>query len=105
MLLHSINHSGAEAEKISCVLPSSSKATVLSHTTAPRAPSLTGEPISFKHGPPDADALMNPTKRLEDEEAGIFNEVLEASNQEEIIHENLRIKKRLPGSVFGGWFG
>lgn len=29
-----------------------------------------------KDGIPDADALMNPTKGLEDEEAGVLNEIL-----------------------------
>lgn len=39
---------------------------------------------------PDADALVNSAEGLKDEEAGIFNEVLQASNQEEVIHKNLR---------------
>lgn len=36
---------------------------------------------------------MNPTKGLKDEETGIFNEVLKASDQEEIIHKNLKEKE------------
>lgn len=51
---------------------------------------LTGKLIYFKHSLPDADALMNPTKRLKDEETGVFNEILKASNQEEIIHKDLK---------------
>ena len=39
---------------------------------------------------PDANALVNPAEGLKDEETGILNEVLQASNQEEVIHKNLR---------------
>ena len=33
---------------------------------------------------------MNSAEGLKDEEAGILDEVLQASNQEEVIHKNLR---------------
>ena len=36
-----------------------------------------------------ADAFMNSAECLEDQEAGILNEVIQAGNQEEVIHENL----------------
>lgn len=39
---------------------------------------------------PDANALMNPAEGFKDEEAGVLNEVLQASNQEKVIHKNLR---------------
>lgn len=39
---------------------------------------------------PNADALVNSAEGLKDEEAGIFNEVLQASNQEEVIHKHLK---------------
>lgn len=42
---------------------------------------------------PDADALMNSAEGLKDEEAGIFNEVLQTGNQEKVIHKNLGNKK------------
>lgn len=35
---------------------------------------------------PDADALMNPTKRLEDEQTSVLNKILQASHQEEVVH-------------------
>lgn len=48
----------------------------------------------FKDGVPDADALMNPTERLEYEETGVLNKILQASHQEEVIHKNLREEQR-----------
>lgn len=36
---------------------------------------------------------MNSAEGLKDEEAGIFNEVLQASNQEEVIHKNLKTER------------
>lgn len=45
--------------------------------------------MDFKNGKPDADALMNPTKRLKDEEAGVLNEILKASHQKEVIDKDL----------------
>lgn len=39
---------------------------------------------------PDANALMDSAEGLKNEKAGIFNEVLKASNQEEVIHKNLK---------------
>lgn len=47
----------------------------------------------YKEAVPDADTLMNPTKGLKDEETGILNEILKASDQEEVIHENLKEEK------------
>lgn len=35
---------------------------------------------------PDADALMDPTKRLEDEQASILDKILQTSHQEKVIH-------------------
>lgn len=49
--------------------------------------------MDFKKGKPDADALMNPTKRLKDEEAGVLNEILKASHQKEVIDEDLNGNK------------
>lgn len=49
-------------------------------------------PGTFSSLVPDADALMNPTEGLEDEESSVFNEVLEAGDQKEVIHKNLREK-------------
>lgn len=48
----------------------------------------------FKEGVPDADALVNPTERLEYEEAGVLNKILQASHQKEVIHKNLREGKK-----------
>lgn len=63
-------------------------------TSAMRSPNLANgrfhlvwNASSYK---PDADALVNSAEGLKDEEAGIFNKVLKASNQEEVIHKNLR---------------
>lgn len=36
---------------------------------------------------------MNSAEGLKDEEAGIFNEVLQTGNQEKVIHKNLGKKK------------
>lgn len=36
---------------------------------------------------------MNSAEGLKDEEAGIFNKVLQTGNQEKVIHENLGNKK------------
>lgn len=49
--------------------------------------------MGFKKGKPDADALMNPTKRLKDEEAGVLNEILKASHQKEVIDKDLNGNK------------
>lgn len=57
--------------------------------------SCLGTPVStetFSSPVPDADALVNPTEGLEDEESSVFNEVLEAGHQEEVIHKNLSEK-------------
>lgn len=37
---------------------------------------------------------MNSAEGLKDEEACVLNEVLQASNQEEVIHKNLRDRKK-----------
>lgn len=42
---------------------------------------------------PDADALMNPTKGLKDEESSVFNKILKACNQKEVIYKNLKKKR------------
>lgn len=52
--------------------------------------------MDFEMGKPDADALMNPTKRLKDEEAGILNEILKARHQKEVIDEDLKGHKAKP---------
>lgn len=44
----------------------------------------------FQRHAPDADALVNPTKGLKDEEAGVLDEILKAGDQEEVVHENLK---------------
>lgn len=49
--------------------------------------------MDMKKGKPDADALMNPTKRLKDEEAGVLDEILKASHQKEVIDEDLNGNK------------
>lgn len=54
------------------------------------AHTITDKRACFEDGVPDADALMNPTKRLKDEEAGVLNEILKASDQKEVIHKNLK---------------
>lgn len=46
----------------------------------------------FYNNVPDADALMNATKGLKDEEPSIFNKILKACNQKEVIHKNLKKK-------------
>lgn len=46
----------------------------------------------FYNNVPDADALMNPTKGLKDEESSVFNKILKACNQKEVIHKNLKEK-------------
>lgn len=38
---------------------------------------------------PDADALMNPTERLKDEQPSVLNEILQTSHQEKVIHQYL----------------
>lgn len=38
---------------------------------------------------PYADALVNSAEGLKDKQASVFNEVLEARHQEEIIHQHL----------------
>ncbi len=38
---------------------------------------------------PYTDALVNSAEGLEDEQAGIFNEVLKAGHKEKIIHQYL----------------
>lgn len=38
---------------------------------------------------PDANALMDSAESFKDEQAGILDEVLKASNQEKVIHQNL----------------
>lgn len=40
------------------------------------ARTVTDKWTDSKDGIPDADALMNPTKGLKDEEAGVLNEIL-----------------------------
>lgn len=45
--------------------------------------------MDLKKGKPDADALMNPTKCLKDEKAGVLNEILKAGHQKEVIDEHL----------------
>lgn len=45
---------------------------------------------------PDANALMDSAEGLKNEKAGILNKVLEASNQEEVIHKNLKNKIYIP---------
>lgn len=49
------------------VFPATQRATVCT---------VTDKWTNSKDGIPDADALMNPTKGLEDEEAGVLNEIL-----------------------------
>lgn len=44
----------------------------------------------------DANALMDSAEGLKNEKAGILNKVLEASNQEEVIHKNLKNKIYIP---------
>lgn len=39
---------------------------------------------------PDANALMDSAESFKNEKAGILDEVLKASNQEEVIHQNLK---------------
>lgn len=51
---------------------------------------VTGKWDHFKNDVPDADALMNPTKSLKDEETGVLNKILQASDQKEVIHKNLK---------------
>lgn len=46
-----------------------------------------------KDGVPDADTLMNATKGLKDEQTGVLNKILKASNQEEVIHKHLKDKR------------
>lgn len=53
------------------------------------ARTVTDKWTDSKDGIPDADALMNPTKGLKDEEAGVLNEILQARHQKEVINENL----------------
>lgn len=48
--------------------------------------------VHFHNNVPDTDALMNPTKGFKDEESSIFNEILKARNQKEVIHKNLKDK-------------
>lgn len=43
---------------------------------------------------------MNPAEGLKDEESGILNEVLQASNQEEVIHKDLGDKKHVTQEYF-----
>jgi len=38
---------------------------------------------------PDANALVNATKRLEYKESSILNEVIQASDEEEVIDQHL----------------
>lgn len=38
---------------------------------------------------------MNSAEGLKDEEAGIFNKVLQTGNQEKVIHKNLENKKSI----------
>jgi len=42
---------------------------------------------------PNANALMNATECLEYEQACIFNEVIEASNQEKVIDQHLQCRQ------------
>lgn len=49
--------------------------------------------IRIPPGLPDADALMDPTERLEYEKAGVFDEILQASNQEEVVYQHLKTNK------------
>lgn len=42
---------------------------------------------------PDANTLMGSTESLKDEQAHIFNEVLRASHQKEVIDQHLGEKK------------
>lgn len=53
----------------------------------------------FKDSVPDADTLMDPTKSLKDEETGILNKILKASDQEEVIHQNLKEKDHRAVSI------
>jgi len=43
---------------------------------------------------------VNSAEGLKDEEPGILDKVLQASNQEEVIHENLRDRKTLKEAHF-----
>ena len=38
----------------------------------------------------DTNALVYPAESLEDEETGVLDEVIDTSNQEEIIHQHLQ---------------
>lgn len=44
---------------------------------------------------PDADALVDSAEGLKDEEAGVLDEVLQASDQEEVVDQNLGDKSAL----------
>ena len=39
---------------------------------------------------PDTDALMDPAESLKDQEAGVLYKVVQARDQEEIIHQHLK---------------
>lgn len=41
---------------------------------------------------PDANALVDSAESFKNEKAGILDEVLKASNQEEVIHQNLKMQ-------------
>lgn len=43
---------------------------------------------------------MNSAEGLKDEEAGILNKVLQASNKEEVIHQNLKDRKHVNLKIF-----
>lgn len=40
---------------------------------------------------PDANALVDSAESFKNEKAGVLDEVLKASNQEEVIHQNLKM--------------
>lgn len=47
---------------------------------------------------PDANALVDPAESFKNEKAGILDEVLKASNQEEVIHQNLQKRQHFSSS-------
>lgn len=53
--------------------------------------------IRIPPGLPDADALVDPTERLEYEQTGVFDEILQAGYQKEVVHQHLKNKQNSRG--------